>query len=500
MKKIILLFLVFSKSVLFSQTILNSYPLDLKKSYGAEQILTAENKQTHEVFVFAADSENISILKYNSSLFLTDQFKGAVKDIGDKSLVGYSFSADGLPTLYWSTKNHETIIAIKYFFGNRTSKSLNFVFTSEKQYIVSQFQLENSFNLLVKDIEDQTLVLYTFENGTVNQKIFDFSAFTFQDKNTKIVTFNHIIRQNKIEPIETEEYNPLFKSTAKSKLYILPNRFVLTLDHNPGKTQVFDINPETEEIKEKNFTQSPVQKPKKRSNSFFQDDKLYQTIASDDELFLDIRDYNSKETIKSFHISKNDTIRFKTSPLLIQRQDEKAKELKTTKKFLSHLSYLDIGLSVFKNKGNTLITLGGTPNIQSQNNRLLFSSYDPYNNFAFDADGTIQSYYDPYSFSGYIHTETVYFESVLDSNYAVVKQNQLEPLAIDNIYYFMSLNKQVALENILKYKDFYILSYYDMVSKQFIMRKFKDGFNADDPFLDQINAPLSIKKPFQKRP
>ncbi|QOG03262.1 hypothetical protein [Flavobacterium sp. MDT1-60] len=496
MKKIILLFLLFSNSLLFSQTILNSFPLDLKRSNGAEQVLTAENQQTHEVFVFAADSQNISILKYNSSLFLTDQYKGALKDIGDKSLIGYSFSADGLPTLYWSTKDYGTIIAIKYFFGNKTSKNLNFVFTSEKQSIIAQFQLENSFNLLVKDLEEQTLVLYTFENGTVEQKIFDFSSFKFQNRNTKFVTFNYVIQQNPIEKIEAEEYTPLFRSTAKSKLYIFPNRFVLTLDHNPKKTQVFDINLETEEIKEKTFTQSTIQKPKKISNSFLQNNKLYQTIASDEELFLDIKDYNSNETVKSFHISKNDTIKFKTSPLLIQREGEKAKELKTTKKFLNHLSFLDIGLSVFKNKENTLITLGGTPNMMRQGS-LFIASYSV-DDFGFYDNSS--SYYPPNYSSGYIHTETVYFESVWNPNYNIVKQEQLEPLAIDNIYYFMSLNKQIALDNILKYKDFYILSYYDTVSKQYVMRKFKDGFNADDPFLEKLNTPSSFKKPFQKRP
>jgi len=490
-KKIILLFLLFYNSLLFSQTILNSFPLDLKKFNGTEEVLTAKNEQTGEFFVFAADRENISILRYNSSFFLKDQFKGPIKDLGDKSLVGYSISADGLPTLYWSTDNYATISAVKYFFGNKTSKNLNFVFTSEKQAIITSFQLENSFNLLVKDLEDQTLVLYTFENGTVKQKIFDFSSFRFQNRNTKLVTFNYVIQQNPIEKIETEAYIPLFKSTAKSKLYIFPNRFVLTLDHNPKKTQVFDINIETEEIKEKNFLQSPVQKPKKISNSFFLDDKLYQAIASDEELVLDLKDYKSNETIKSFHISKNDTISFKTSPLLIQREGEKAKAIKTTKKYLNYLANLDIGVSVFKNKENTLITLGGTPNIDRQGS--FFNASFPFDDFGFYNNGA------PYS-SGYVHTETVYFESVWNSDYNTVKQEQLEPLAIDNIYYFMAMNKQAALDNILKYKDFYILSYYDTASKQLILRKFKDGFNADDPFLEQLNTPSSFKKPFQKRP
>lgn len=497
MKKNILIFLLFCNSVLFSQTILNSYPLDLKKSNGYNQILTAENKQTHEIFVFATDNENISILKYNSSLFLIDQYKGPLKGIGDKSLIGYSFGKDGFPTLYWSTKSYETVIAIKFYFENRTSRIVNFVLSNEKQYVTSQFQLENSFNLLVKDLEKETLVLYSFDNGRVEEKTFDFSSFKFQDKSTKFITFNHVIRDNNIEKIENEEYNPLYRNTAKSKLYVLPNRLLLTLDHNPKKTQVFELNPENNEIKEKNFEQSAVKKPRKNSNSFFQDDKIYQTIASDEELSIDVKDYNSGETLKNFYVSKNDTIDFKTSPLFIQRDGGKAKELKSTKKFLNHLSYLDIGLSVFKNQEKTLLTIGGTPKIIKQSIHI-GSMFYPF-------DDSLDPYYDhllpvnnPYTIN--IHNETVYFESALDPTYALIKPQQLEPLAIDNIYYFISLNKQIALENILKYKDFYILSYYDTVLRQHIMRKFKDGFNADDPFIDPLNTPSSFKIPLQKRP
>ena len=497
MKKIILLFLLFSNSLLFSQTILNSYPLDLKKSNGYNQILTAENKQTHEIFVFATDNENISILKYNSSLFLTDQYKGPLKGIGDKSLIGYSFSKDGFPTLYWSTKSYETIIAIKFYFDNRTSRPIGFVLSSEKQYVASQFQLENSFNLLIKDLEKETLVLFTFDNGTVEEKTFDFSTFTFQDKNTKLITFNHVIRENNIEKIENEEYNPLYRNAAKSKLYIDSNRLILTLDHNPKKTQVFELNPKNSEIKEKNFAQSAIKKPRKNSNSFFQDDKIYQTIASDEELSLDIKDYNSGETLKKFYVSKNETIDFKTFPLFIQREGARAKELKTTKKFLNHLSYLDIGLSVFKNEEKTLFTLGGTPKI-IKSSIYTGSIYYPMDvNFDPSVDH-LTAVFNPNPIN--LHTESVYFESAMNSDYTIVKQEQLEPLAIDNIYYFISLNKQIALENILKYKDFYILSYYDTASKQHIMRKFKDGFNSDDPFLDELNMPSSFKKPVSKRP
>ena len=45
----------------------------------------------------------------------------------------------------------------------------------------------------------------------------------------------------------------------------------------------------------------------------------------------------------------------------------------------------------------------------------------------------------------------------------------------------MSKTKNITLPNILKLKDFYVLGYYDLVSKSYIMRKFTDGFIDEDP-------------------
>lgn len=490
-KKIIFLFILFSKSLLFSQTILNSAPLEIKESSRSNQLLTIENKATHDVFVFAANNENLSILQYNSSLFLKDKYTTPLKNIDNKSLIGYSFSEDGNPTLYWSTPDFEIILAVKCFLESKTSRLLYFKFASSRQYVVSEFQQNDSFNILTKDLDDQTLMLYSFKNGAVKEKLLDFSTYRFQDKNGKLRTFTEIIRENPIEKMDESEYNPLYTSTAKTKLYVLPNRLIFTLDYNPKSTQIFDFNTESEEIKEKNFTQSVSEKGRKLSNSFFQDDKLYQVTANEEELSFDVKDYDTGQNLHHTRVSKEDTIKFKISPLFIQREGRKPSELKTTKKFLKHISYLDLGLSVFKNNQKTYFTIGGTPKINDIDAFPNFDYLDP------DVAALIPAVYNSF---GTVHNESVYFESVFDSNYAFMKQENLEPLAMDNIYYFLNTNKKIALNNSIKYKDFYILSYYDSISKQFIMRKFKDGFNADDPFLNEINTPPSFKKPFAKRP
>ncbi len=488
MKKIVFLFLLLYKSALFSQTILASYPLDLKESKGFNEILNIENEQTHEVFALISDNENLTILKYSSSLFLSDKFITPLKNTNYKSLVGYSFSDDGNPTFYWASIDYSTILAVKFYFETKTTRTVNFQYPSSSQYVAAEFQQNNCYNILSKDFSEQTLALYSFKNGAVEEKLFDFSGFHFQDKNGKLQSFNKIIRENPIEKMEQGDYNPLYESTAKSKLYVQSNRMILTLDYNPKKTQVFELNLDTEEIKEKNFAQSVSEKPKKLSNSFLQDDKLYQISANEDELLLDVKDYNSDQSLKSIKVSKTDTIHFKISPLIIQREGQKQSELKTTKKFLKHLSYLDLGLSVFKNKQNTYITLGGTPNMNENN-------VPYYSNGFFDSE--MEQMFAQFNSVGInTHSETVYFESVFDSNYTFVNQEKLEPLALDNIYHFLNMNQNASLNNILKFKDFYILGYYDRASKQYVMRKFKDGFSIDDPLLDPSNVPSHFKKRF----
>jgi hypothetical protein len=73
-----------------------------------------------------------------------------------------------------------------------------------------------------------------------------------------------------------------------------------------------------------------------------------------------------------------------------------------------------------------------------------------------------------------------------------VKPGQ-QPLAQDNINYFLDQNKKASLPNILKYKNYYILGYYDSAAKQYIMRKFTDGFMQEEPQNPIINKAVFSK-------
>jgi hypothetical protein len=456
--------------------------LNLNNPLENGQILNVEDVKTHDVYAFAADDKNIAILKYNKALFLTNQFTDSIRSAENRSLMGYSFSEDGNPTLYWGSDNLKNIKIIKYYLDTKNSKTLNFDFPQNDDYIISTFQKNNIFYILAKEKNEQHLLLYEFKNGKCEIKMFDFSGFNFQNEKGQSFTFSTLIRYYPIHKMESNDFNPLHKTTSINKMYVLEDRIILTFDYSAKKTQVFDLNTETLVVTEKNFNQPVSKKDSQNSNSFYSENQLFQVKANKDEFLFDLKDFDSGKIVKSISFSKNDTIRFKNSPLFLQTSNNKPQELKTIGKFLSHLSDLSVGVSVFKNKNNNFITFGGYVEY------VAFSIDYGQNDFFNDGNGQSQ----------YTRTKTVSFDAALNPDFEFVSQ-QSEPLAIDNIFYFLSITKNVSLENILKLKDYSILGYYDLVSKQFIMRKFTDGFIREgngNPIMNkaQFSKPFRFNK------
>jgi hypothetical protein len=247
-------------------------------------------------------------------------------------------------------------------------------------------------------------------------------------------------------------------------MYVLKNRLLLTLDHNFKETQAFDIDLTTLEIQEKKFPQPSAKKQTGLSNSYYHENKIYQLRTNEDELLFEIKNYPSNESIQKFTVSKADTISFKNSPLWIQMNGQKPKELKNTAKFLQRLLFLNVGLTVYKTPKAILITIGGTNN----------GDYDASAGFNAALSGNFTDVaFDIMNNSG---PSTVYFESVFDKKLQHSKQEQ-DPLAVDFISGFREEHYEITLASTIRYKNYYIFGYYDTYTKQYTMRKFIDGFD-----------------------
>lgn len=457
MKKLILFFILTHGHFVFGQTVLTTFPLEMKKSKEYRQIVNAENTNTHDVFAFVSNKETLTILKYNSALFLTNQYSLPRPDTSYKQIMGYSFNSDGNPTLYWSNQNLNKILAVQYDLNAKTTTSIiTYDLQFFNQTLLTQFQENNTFYILAKKEFEEKLILYVFKNGTKEEKTLDFTSFKFQNSKSNAIKFSQILEALPIEKIETSQFNPLFKGTQRTKLYVLKNRLLLTFDHNDNETQAFDIDLTTLEIREKNFPKTSTKNYVSLSNSYYHENKMYQLKVNAEELLFEIRDYKTTDNIKSFLVLKTDSIPFKSSPLRLQFEGQRPKEFKNTAKFLNQLVYLEVGLTVYKTPTSILITLGGTGTLQFTD---VINSGNPFNGELMFRD---------------IPT-TVYFESVFDKKLDHTKKTQ-EPLAFDFISGFEQEHPEVTLANIIRYKNYYILGYYDSYAKQYTMRKFTDGF------------------------
>ena len=455
-----ILLILIQNTLSYGQTVLTTFPLELKKSNDYKQIVNVENAITHDLFVFATDKETLTILKYNSALFLSNQYSLPRPEIKYKLLSGYSFDQQGNPTIYWTNEGFTKILAVQYDLNTKTTTAIfNYDLQFFNQTIITQFQENNTFYILAQKQFEQKLELYVFKDGKKEEKTLDFSSFKFQNSRNQDVTFSKILDVCPIEKIETNQFNPLFKGTQKTKLYVLKNRLLLTFDHNDNETKAFEIDLATFEIKEKNFPKTATKDYVSLSNSYYHESKIYQLKVNTEELLFEIKDYNTTETIKSLPVLPTDTISFKSSPLWLQMEGQKPKKIKNTAKFMNQLVYLEVGLTVYKTSKSILITLGGTGNIQFTN---------------------VVNYFDSNQFNSDLAYRTIptsaYFESVFDKKLDHIKKDE-DPLAVDFISGFIQEHREVTLSSIIRYKNYYILGYYDVYSKQYTMRKFIDGFD-----------------------
>lgn len=473
MKKLLLLFLLCSKTVLFSQTVLNSLPLNLN-FLGKTQILNAQDEKNKDIYIFTWDNKNVNVLKYNPSLFLTNQFTDSIKHEISRDLIGYSIDEHKQPSLYWNSNNDKNILITTYNLDNKTSESLKFDFPKNHEYIISCFQQLNKFYILAKEKDFEHLLLYKFEDGKCEIKMFDFSSFIFKNERNVQISFNALIKYFPINKIDPDIYTPIELASSISKMYVVQDHIILTFDNTLTKTQAFDLNIKTGDIKEKTFDLPASGTPFRTTNSFYSDNKIFQVKANREFLLFEIKDFDSGKGIKNYSFSKNDTIPFMNSPFIIQIDNNSPRQLKNTEKFLKNINGLPAGISIFKNHQKSFIT---------------FSGFGEYSDFYFSFNSSNDfGERTPYSL-----TKAVYFDVMLNENLNFTRDYQSRPLAIDNLFSYLNSNKDIRIYDVLRLKNYYVLSYYESGSQQFLMRKFTDGMMIQDN-----GNPIMNKSEFSK--
>ena len=460
-KLYITLLLICTVQSTFAQTILNRFPLELKRSNDYFQILNAENA-SKDYFSFITDKQNTTVLKHNSALFFTDSIAVSRPDNNFDFMIGTTFSEDGNPNLYWSSKDYKTLKLIAFDFKTHTSSNLIFENDFEREKVVDVFVAKNAVNIVTVTPDNQ-LKFSNFSNSGKKEYFITLSPNYTAIENAKDPTYSELIFDNGITAIDSKLFTPLYIGVAKVKRYLNDQQFILTFD-TKAQTTVFSINLTDFSVDKRLFPYEHLEE-KSKSNSFLNYTILYQFSANSEALSLSGTDLATGNKTKSYQANAKNDIDFKNSPLLLQSESGKTREIKNTSKLLSKLNDGHVGLSVYSTPNYNLFTIGGVREVASGGNVALGIGVVVLGAFG-------GGFADPSFLVDSSNLQSVYFESYFDTTFKHVK-TPYRPLYIDALGKFLNENHP-SVHNTIPHKNYLILNYYDSKTKEFVMRKFED--------------------------
>ncbi|NJM80623.1 MAG: hypothetical protein HC854_15230 [Flavobacterium sp.] len=364
MRQRILLYFLFLSYKLFAQIPLTDVSFEFKKSSDYHQLITNVNPKTLEIVTFATDKEKLFVAKFNSFVFFSDSLTVPKPD-GLRYMMGCGFTENNNPISYWATEKLDKFIGIEFDFASHTTKTFEYTINLTDYNVFTDFT-DNGILYFLCEKEDSKMVqLFIFDGHNVIHKELDFSKCTILNKNVKNISFIKALNEYGLTKIETKGFNSFVTASNPIKYYVKNNTLIITLDINPIKTQIFEVDLGSFKIKESTFPQEQATKEPKQSNSLLINDYLFQLKFYDDALEIQIVDYINKKSVKSFLINEKNPSPFSNSVFYNQVNNTQPTELKNTKKFIRKLLNSNLGISIYPFKGNYIATFGSSKNIRS---------------------------------------------------------------------------------------------------------------------------------------
>lgn len=458
MKKSLLLYFLLFGIASFCQVKLSDVPLDLKKNPDFHQIASNINPKTNEIYIFAADKEKIFGARFNNSIFFRDSLT-VKKPYNFRSLIGISYLENNNPVVYFATEGLSRVVSVEYNFATKTTPIKDLGLNLKEESIYTEFSENGNFYFITKSKNENSLQLIKLEGNNVLKKQLDFESFSVEINSVKKPTLTNVLDEFGLTKIENKGFNSIFDTSQKVKYYIKNNKLFITFDHALALTSVYEIDLNTFSIEKTVFKNSnlPIVK---RSNSLLFENNLITMSANSSAMEIQFIKYQDKSSIKNYTIDIVHPSPF-TTPFYKIIGNGSPTTIKTAKKFIQNILYSDLGLSIYNFKGKYLASFGGLQYRSNSND--VFSELVAMQNFS-------------HGNSGDYTVQQSMVDVVFDSTFKQIEPIK-QPLFIDKIAQFKSDNQNIKYSFYFPFKNFYILSYYDPVAKQIVLRKFIDGFD-----------------------
>ncbi|MGV9002419.1 hypothetical protein [Flavobacterium sp.] len=447
-----------------AQIKLTSFPVELKRNAENQQMINFVDEKTNEIYTFVTDKETVTGIKLNSAVFVSDSISTA-KPFNYHNVIGYSFSANNSPIIHWITEDNKKIKSIEYDFSKETKDFTATEITFSDETIVTSFSNKGIFYVLT-DNRKNDLKLYEFGAQNTNTTLKS-SDLNFTNNNNDNIKISQVLTENPLARMETDFYNPLMATAQKVKFYLEDDTVIFTFDLNVSTTEVVEIDLNSKLISKKEFPQSKMDSDANQSNSFYLHHKLFQVQSNENQLDLSIVACKSNTVLKHYSLSENENS-FPYSTFLIQSEQYKAETMGSLKRFLRKVDNSHLSFSIFPVNNTYIASFGSNKTSASSSGIALGISVGL---------GVIIAGGDFVNVGGFTEdrTQSVYLDFDCDENFNIIPANNVV-LATSIVNGFLADKDTVRLYQTFRYRDYFVLSYYDKKAKEIVLYKFQNNF------------------------
>ncbi|MCP5063827.1 MAG: hypothetical protein GY936_15370 [Ignavibacteriae bacterium] len=476
MKKLLLFFTffsVFSVSAQKNWVLINA---ELKNETDKlKEVIPIVNEETGNFAVFLKGKK-----EFKASLFDENQnllFKPIlIENLPKKSniFLNYAFSKEEY-TLFFKNNSGNKFSSIHVNFETGEHKiNDDLQLKIKKEKIVETFQDGSKLYILSIKNESSKCILYSVNlDNVISKKEIDLTPIPFEEyKGYKLNLSDFLTNTyggNEIGKINFNEPNSLEKASSYNKLFYNNGKITLLNNFYDNYTYIIDIYVNDgaynyQKINNKGIEEKPI---KLGSNSFVFENYFFSVNSTPKKLNFNIYNYKTKEVLKEYQILKDEPIIFKNTPIIHEGGDfDSYRELEKTSQFLKKISNPNLGVSIYRNKNNYVVTLGASKEVAS-------GGFQPsaFGGFIGGAiGGALFSTFDSYNQSKFKSTR---IECLFDENFNHI-QGEIPKNGFDKINSFLEEKdlKNMPFQTVFRYNNDYIWGSYNKTSKIYRFYKF----------------------------
>ncbi|MDH7447477.1 hypothetical protein [Aquimarina sp. 2201CG14-23] len=433
----------------------------------------------------------------------TNKAKISAKTIPSKYkyILGYNIEDHKYSIFFsdsWSTK-----FGVQTFdFKTNTTKNTFLDFKIKGEKYVESIVHNNKIHLITISKKSSNFNIYTFdEQFTPTKNVISLKELEYpnpESRNHTITAYYLLLPDTAgtlrslvdVEKIEGNNPNVIETTSKENKLYQFKNQLIFSFDYSHEKTQLCFIDLDTFKGYVKSYNKpAKTEKGYRKSNSYIFDNKLFQIASSNQKMKFTVLDLKTEKFIKEYKITKEDTIRFKNSPIIQEGggilpgfSENRVREIEKTAKYLRKISSSNLGISVYKVDDEYNIVLGGTKDITTNNGYAGTAGFGNGFSNGFGVNGTIGNStsawvsFNPtfYNYNSYTSTKSTYINCLFDANFDHI-QGDIKKNSYDRLYDFEdSLSIKIKAVNIFLHKNRLHYGFFDTKKRVYELYRFQE--------------------------